>query len=63
MTWFEKFGAASLFLSSYNSYISQVVFFLQICNMIIIKQFTNNWSGFDVQFRPLFEKEEEEGYD
>jgi hypothetical protein len=31
--------------------------------MIIIKQFTNNWSGFDVQFRHLFEKEEEEGYD
>jgi hypothetical protein len=29
--------------------------------MIIIKQFANNCPGFDVQFRPFFEKEEEEG--
>jgi hypothetical protein len=28
--------------------------------MIIIKQFANNCPGFDVQFRPFFEKEEEE---
>jgi hypothetical protein len=28
--------------------------------MIIIKQFANNCHGFDVQFRPFFEKEEEE---
>jgi hypothetical protein len=28
--------------------------------MIIIKQFVNNCPGFDVQFRPFFEKEEEE---
>jgi hypothetical protein len=27
--------------------------------MIIIKQFANNCPGFDVQFRPFFEKEEE----
>ena len=32
----------------------------KICNMIIIKQFANNCPGFDVQFRPFFEKEEEE---
>ena len=31
----------------------------KICNMIIIKQFANNCPGFDVQFRPFFEKEEE----
>jgi hypothetical protein len=30
----------------------------KICNMIIIKQFANNCPGFDVQFRPFFEKEE-----
>jgi hypothetical protein len=28
--------------------------------MIIIKQFANNCPGFDVQFRPFFENEEEE---
>jgi hypothetical protein len=28
--------------------------------MIIIKQFANNCPGFDIQFRPFFEKEEEE---
>jgi hypothetical protein len=29
--------------------------------MIIIKQFANNYCpGFDVQFRPFFEKQEEE---
>ena len=28
--------------------------------MIIIKQFANNCPGFDVQFRPFFEKEEED---
>ena len=33
----------------------------KICNMIIIKQFANNCPGFDVQFRPFFQKEEEEG--
>jgi hypothetical protein len=27
--------------------------------MIIIKQFANNCPGFDVQFRPFFEKEED----
>jgi hypothetical protein len=32
----------------------------KICNMIIIKQFANNCPGFDVQFRPFFEKKEEE---
>jgi hypothetical protein len=32
----------------------------KICNMIIIKQFANNCPGFDVQFRPFLEKEEEE---
>ena len=32
----------------------------KICNMIIIKQFANNCPGFDVQFRPFFEKEEEQ---
>ena len=32
----------------------------KICNMIIIKQFANNCPGLDVQFRPFFEKEEEE---
>ena len=32
----------------------------KICNMIIIKQFANNCPGFDVQFRPFFEKEDEE---
>ena len=31
----------------------------KICNMIIIKQFANNCPGFDVQFRPFFEKEED----
>ena len=30
----------------------------KICNMITIKQFANNCPGFDVQFRPFFEKEE-----
>jgi len=33
----------------------------KICNMIIIKQFANNCPGFDVQFRPFFEKQEQEG--
>jgi hypothetical protein len=28
--------------------------------VVIIKQFANNCPGFDVQFRPFFEKEEEE---
>jgi hypothetical protein len=28
--------------------------------MIIIKQFANNCPGFDVQFRPFFEKQEAE---
>jgi hypothetical protein len=28
--------------------------------MLIIKQFANNRPGFDIQFRPFFEKEEEE---
>jgi hypothetical protein len=28
--------------------------------MIIIKQFANNCPGFDAQFRPFIEKEEEE---
>jgi hypothetical protein len=33
----------------------------KICNMIIIKQFANNYCpSFDVQFRPFFEKEEEQ---
>jgi hypothetical protein len=32
----------------------------KICNMIIIKQFANNCPGFDVQFRPFFEKGDEE---
>jgi len=27
----------------------------KICKMITIKQFANNWPGFDVQFRPFFE--------
>ena len=31
----------------------------KICNMIIIKQFANNCPGFDVRFRPFFDKEEE----
>jgi hypothetical protein len=31
-----------------------------MCNMITIKQFANNCPGFDVQFRPFLEKEEEE---
>ena len=31
----------------------------KICKMIIIKQFANNSPGFDVQFRPFFEKEED----
>jgi len=29
----------------------------RICKMITIKQFANNSPGFDVQFRPFFEKE------
>ena len=29
----------------------------KICNMIIMKQFANNCPGFDVQFRPFFEKD------
>jgi hypothetical protein len=28
--------------------------------MIIIKEFANNCPGFDLQFRPFFDKEEEE---
>jgi hypothetical protein len=32
----------------------------KICKMITIKQFANNSPGFDVQFRPFFEEEEEE---
>ena len=32
----------------------------KICNMIIIKQFANNCPGFDVRFRPFFEKGEED---
>ncbi|MFL6324761.1 MAG: hypothetical protein ACJ72C_08345 [Nitrososphaeraceae archaeon] len=31
-----------------------------MCNMITIKQFANNCPGFDGQFRPFLEKEEEE---
>ena len=30
----------------------------KICNMITIKQFANNCPGFDLQFRPFFDKEE-----
>jgi hypothetical protein len=33
----------------------------KICNMITIKQFANNSPDFDVQFRPFFGKEDEEG--
>jgi hypothetical protein len=29
--------------------------------MIMIKEFANNCPGFDVQFRPFFEKGDEEG--
>jgi hypothetical protein len=32
----------------------------KICKMITIKQFANNSPGFDVQFRPFFEEEEED---
>jgi hypothetical protein len=35
----------------------------KICNMVIIKQFATNCPGFDVQFRPLFEKGYEEQED
>jgi hypothetical protein len=31
----------------------------KICNMITLKQFANNCPGFDVQFRPFFEKEKD----
>jgi hypothetical protein len=31
----------------------------KICKMITIKQFANNSPGFDVQFRPFFEEEED----
>jgi hypothetical protein len=31
----------------------------RICKMITIKQFANNSPGFDAQFRPFFEKEED----
>jgi hypothetical protein len=35
----------------------------KICKMITIKQFANNSPGFDVQFRPFFEEEEDEDED